>query len=112
MKDTKIMVKTVLVSAFALGTISTTVLAGKPGFEKCAGIVKIGMNDCGANDHACGGMAKKDNDPEEWIYVPAGTCEKIAGAILKEAAPKAAQKMEHKMETDCKNEEKPWWKLW
>ena len=26
-----------------------------------------------------GGMAKTDGDPEEWIYVPKGTCEKIAG---------------------------------
>lgn len=51
----------------------------KPAMEKCAGIVKAGMNDCGANGHACAGQAKADNDPNEWIKVPAGSCEKIAG---------------------------------
>ena len=50
-----------------LSTVSTSVFAGKPGFEKCAGIVKIGMNDCGTSKHWCGGMAVTDGDPEEWI---------------------------------------------
>jgi len=61
--------------------------AGKEGYEKCQGIVKAGQNDCGANGHACAGYAKVDNDPNEWIYVPEGTCEKIVGAKVK--APKA-----------------------
>ena len=47
--------------------------------EKCAGIVKEKKNDCGANGHACGGQAKKDKDPNEWVYMPAGICEKIVG---------------------------------
>lgn len=47
--------------------------------EKCAGIAKKAKNDCGANGHACGGYAKKDNDPNEWVYVPKGVCEKITG---------------------------------
>ena len=52
--------------------------------EKCAGVAAKGKNDCGANDHSCAGQAKKDNDPNEWIYVPAGVCEKIAnGRLLK-----------------------------
>lgn len=58
--------------------IATTASA-KEGMEKCAGIVKKGMNDCAANGHSCGGMAKTDNDAKEWIYVPKGTCAKIAG---------------------------------
>ncbi len=76
--------------ALGLGSTSEEALAGKPGFEKCAGIVKAGQNDCGAGNHECAGMAAKDSDPEEWIYVPAGTCEKIVGATLKEAAPSAS----------------------
>jgi hypothetical protein len=28
------------------------------------------------------GQAKADGDAEEWIYVPKGTCEKIAGGKL------------------------------
>ncbi len=57
-------------------------LAGKEGMEKCAGIVKQGMNDCGANGHDCAGKAAVDSDPNEWIYVPEGTCEKIVGARI------------------------------
>lgn len=52
--------------------------------ERCAGIVKAGMNACGANGHACSGKAKTDNDPNEWINLPKGTCEKITGGrVLK-----------------------------
>ncbi|HPE61999.1 MAG TPA: DUF2282 domain-containing protein [Thiolinea sp.] len=54
--------------------------AAPGGMEKCAGIVRAGMNDCGANGHACAGMAREDNDPDEWITLPKGTCGKIAGA--------------------------------
>ena len=49
---------------------------------KCKGIVKKGQNDCGANNHACAGQAAKDNDPNEWIYVPEGVCKKIAGGVV------------------------------
>jgi len=55
------------------------VLAKKEGMEKCAGIVKAAMNDCGANDHTCSGMSKVDSDPNEWVYLPEGTCKKIVG---------------------------------
>ena len=50
--------------------------------EKCAGIVKAGMNDCGANGHSCAGKAAKDNAAGEWITVPKGTCEKITGGMV------------------------------
>lgn len=77
-------------SVIALGIHATnpnnTADAGKPGFEKCAGIVKAGLNDCGTSKHDCSGKATVDSDPEEWIYVPAGTCEKVVGATLKQAA--------------------------
>ena len=91
MKNSKqaVAVTAALSSVIALGihaANSDTALAGKPGFEKCAGIVKAGLNDCGTSTHDCSGQATVDNDPEEWIYVPAGTCEKIVGATLKQAA--------------------------
>jgi uncharacterized membrane protein len=75
----------VVASVAALG-VSTSVLAApswaKKGdtLEKCAGIAKKGQNDCGANGHDCSGKAVKDNDPNEWVYVPEGVCEKITGA--------------------------------
>ncbi|HEB57641.1 MAG TPA: DUF2282 domain-containing protein [Gammaproteobacteria bacterium] len=72
-----------------LGMVSLNAQAEKPkwqGHEKCAGIVKKGMNDCGNNMHQCAGQAKVDNDPGEWMYVPAGTCKKIAGATVRKPA--------------------------
>ena len=66
--------------------LATTVSAAAPKWaakgstiEKCAGVAAKGKNDCGANDHSCAGHAKKDNDPNEWVYLPAGVCEKVAG---------------------------------
>lgn len=50
--------------------------------EKCAGIVKAGMNDCGTSEHACAAQAKVDKHAEEWIKVPKGTCEKITGGSI------------------------------
>jgi uncharacterized membrane protein len=49
---------------------------------KCRGIAKKGMNDCGANGHDCAGQAVKDNDKNEWVYVPKGVCKKIAGGVV------------------------------
>lgn len=58
-------------------------------WEKCAGIAKAGANDCGALDgsHGCAGQAKSDSLPNEWVYVPAGTCEKITGGVVKAVKP-------------------------
>lgn len=84
MIDTKAIVKGAISSALAVGmlTSATNSLAAKEGFEKCAGIVKAGMNDCGNSRHGCSGQAGKDGLPDEWLYVPNGTCKKIAGATL------------------------------
>lgn len=38
--------------------------------EKCLGIVKVGENDCGANEHSCAGYAAIDGDSNSWIYLP------------------------------------------
>ena len=57
--------------------------------EKCYGVAKSGKNDCAANGHACAGQAKKDADPNEWIYLPAGTCERL---ISGSTSPKKSAK--------------------
>jgi uncharacterized membrane protein len=49
------------------------------GMEKCFGIAKAGMNDCGTAKHSCGGEAKINNDKNEWLYLPSGLCKKIVG---------------------------------
>jgi uncharacterized membrane protein len=78
---------TAAASILAIALISTpiSVHAGKEGFEKCTGIAKAGMNDCGANGHGCAGQAGTDGDANEWVYVPEGTCDKIVGGSVKEA---------------------------
>jgi uncharacterized membrane protein len=59
--------------------------ADKPQMEKCFGIAKAGMNDCSSNKsaHSCAGQATKSNDPMDFVAVPKGTCNKIAGGMLK-----------------------------
>ncbi len=52
---------------------------GKTPREKCYGIAKAGQNDCGTARHTCAGRATTDNAPDDWKYVPKGTCEKVGG---------------------------------
>jgi len=87
MTDKRTFIKGTIASAVALGlgSAASSTMAGKPGFEKCQGIAAKGMNDCGTSTHACAGQAKADSDPEEWVYVPEGTCKKIAGGKVKMA---------------------------
>jgi uncharacterized membrane protein len=68
--------------ALGLAAASGAALAAKGDTEKCAGVVKAGKNDCGTSKSACAGTATVDRDPEAWILVPAGTCERIAGGKL------------------------------
>jgi uncharacterized membrane protein len=53
----------------------------KSGYEKCFGIAKSGMNDCAGKGapHACAGQATMDRDKVDFVYLPMGTCSKIAG---------------------------------
>ncbi|MFO1207219.1 MAG: DUF2282 domain-containing protein [Burkholderiales bacterium] len=67
---------------FGVATAATDALAAKGDNEKCAGIVKAGKNDCGTSVSACAGTTKADNEKEAWIFVPKGTCEKIAGGRI------------------------------
>lgn len=59
--------------------LAVTTASAKEGFEKCAGVAKARMNDCATKMHSCAGQAKTDRDPAEWVYVPTGTCAKLAG---------------------------------
>jgi len=63
----------------ALGLAGTASAADK-NMEKCYGIAKAGMNDCGSKKagHSCAGHATKDSDPNDFVAVPKGTCDKIA----------------------------------
>lgn len=69
------------VAALVAAPASAQVHPEKPTYkyEKCYGIAKAGMNDCFFAENSCAGTAAADNEPGAWIYVPEGTCRKIAG---------------------------------
>ena len=69
--------------ALGLASLATNASAEAPeGMEKCAGVVKAGKNDCGAAGHSCAGQAATDADANEWVFVPAGLCDKLAGGVV------------------------------
>ena len=74
-------------SLLVLGLASGSANAAdnKVEMEKCFGVAKAGMNDCSSNKsaHSCAGQATKNNDPMDFVAVPKGTCDKIAGGTLK-----------------------------
>lgn len=82
--------KTGLITAAVTGLFAVYQLAAlagpaeQPKFpsEKCYGVAKAGKNDCAANGHSCQAQAKQDANANEWIYVPAGTCERLTGGSL------------------------------
>jgi uncharacterized membrane protein len=84
MKTTDRIVRTAIASLVAVGLAGVVgqAAAEKGDNEKCAGIAKAGKNDCGTSKGSCAGTVKMDHDAEAWIYVPKGTCEKIAGGSV------------------------------
>jgi uncharacterized membrane protein len=76
-----------LASALAAAAVSAPVLsfagpAPAPSFqaEKCYGLAKAAANDCAATgNHDCAGLSVVDADPNSWLYVPAGYCDRIVG---------------------------------
>jgi uncharacterized membrane protein len=77
---TKTLITSTLATLIAVGALANTAQAGDDkGKEKCYGVAKAGKNDCAANGHACAGQSKTDKDGKDWIYVPAGTCDRIVG---------------------------------
>jgi uncharacterized membrane protein len=90
------LVRTALASVLTvgLGVVANSASAANEGMEQCAGVVKAGKNDCATSRNACHGHVTTDADPEAWIYVPNGTCARIAGArVVKvvDPTPKARQ---------------------
>ncbi|KTD50467.1 signal peptide protein [Legionella quinlivanii] len=51
--------------------------------EKCYGIVKAGMNDCSTATSSCAGSATKDSQPDAFVFMPKGLCDKLVGGSLK-----------------------------
>jgi len=90
MKNANTVVTTALASLIALGTAgvqSTAFAADKADMEKCYGVAKAGKNDCKTMSSACAGHSTTDAQPDAFIALPKGTCERIAGGSLE--APKS-----------------------
>jgi uncharacterized membrane protein len=94
MQDRKTRIGSTVAGILAVGTLlaagqAQAVPDAPSTWEKCAGIAKVGMNDCGSLDgkHDCSGHAAVDSDPNEWVYVPEGTCTKIVGGTVAATKP-------------------------
>jgi uncharacterized membrane protein len=80
-----------LIASAVVAALSTPLLtsaqagpAPMPKFdhEKCYGITKAGKNDCQTANSSCAGTSRRDKQGDAWIYVPKGTCEKLADGSL------------------------------
>ena len=81
---TSLVAASAMLAAIAVPMLAYAGPAAAPTFqaEKCYGIAKAGLNDCQTATHSCAGTSTKNMDPASWIYVPAGTCAKIAGGNI------------------------------
>jgi uncharacterized membrane protein len=84
--NTKILLSAAIATALALPIAAGSDVAHAEGEnEKCYGVAAAGKNDCQTATSSCAGTATQDRQADAWIYVPAGTCEKIAGGVVKES---------------------------
>jgi uncharacterized membrane protein len=67
------------VLALSATAFLSTASAADDNKEQCAGIIKAGKNDCATATNACHGHVETDANPNAWIYVPKGTCERLVG---------------------------------
>ena len=67
------------VLALSASALVSTASAADENKEQCAGIIKAGKNDCATATNACHGHVESDANPNAWIYVPKGTCERLVG---------------------------------
>lgn len=50
---------------------------------RCYSVNAIGKNDCASGAHSCAGQATSARDPNAFVLLPQGDCQKIAGGSLK-----------------------------
>lgn len=74
------------IAAFLAITSANASFAASPatetGTEKCYGLVKAGMNDCATSTASCAGSATKDKQPDAFLLMPKGICDKLVGGSL------------------------------
>ncbi|UVT18246.1 MAG: DUF2282 domain-containing protein (plasmid) [Nitrospira sp.] len=69
------------------------------GWEACGGVAKAGMNDCAVRTslHSCAGMAKSDNEPDSYVFLPKGLCAKVAKSTVLTITKEDMAKMKEDM---------------
>jgi uncharacterized membrane protein len=86
MKDIDKIVKAAMTGVLVLTTATALVATADAKtvqkMEKCYGIVKAGMNDCQTATQSCAGSATVDKQPDAFLFVPKGMCNKIVGGSL------------------------------
>ncbi len=78
------MMVSAMTGLIALGATAaaTQAFAADQAMEKCYGVAKAGKNDCATKVSSCAGTNKVDGNPNAFIAVPEGTCEKLVGGSL------------------------------
>jgi uncharacterized membrane protein len=70
------------VTLAACGGTNEPMTAQAAASEKCFGVAQAGKNDCAGAGHACAGQSTASRAPEDFIALPAGTCEKLVGGVV------------------------------
>ena len=83
MKDERKLVAAAVTSLLALGITVSSISVYAAVDEKCWGVARAGQNSCNSNKskHSCAGHSKVDNDPNDFITLPSGSCLKIGGKL-------------------------------
>ena len=79
MTSTRVAIAAALAAAIASPAF---VVHAQGNMEKCYGVAKAGKNDCQTAKSSCAGTSKQDGQPDAWVAVPKGSCEKIVGGKL------------------------------
>lgn len=85
MKNKMLLTATLAIASASVASVANAEHheANPEGKEKCYGVAKAGKNDCASKDgsHSCAGLAQHDSDANEWVLLPTGACEKLAGGV-------------------------------
>ncbi|MBT4879973.1 MAG: DUF2282 domain-containing protein [Alphaproteobacteria bacterium] len=84
--------KTTILTSAVAGALALTLASGndaaakdsKSKMEKCYGIAIAFQGDCGSKEagHSCAGQNKDAGDPNDFLMVIEGNCERIVGGSL------------------------------
>lgn len=77
---------TVIAAALSAGILSVYINTNwlfeknkNEALERCYQVVRAGKNDCATSKHSCAAQAPINSDPEEFVMVPKGLCQRITG---------------------------------